>query len=84
MWKKFAVTVGALAGLVFVGYLLALIPAPPNKESPATEAVETPERRERSWLGDMIHAWKVTRPKDDGIRRVKAYTRILTPVNAWG
>jgi len=72
MWKKLAVTVGALAGLMLIGYLLALIPAPPNEESPATETVETPERRERSWLGDMIHAWKVTRPKDDGIRRVKS------------
>jgi len=51
-----------------MGYLLALLSTSPGDTS---SAIESSGPRERSWLGDMIHAWKVTRPKDDGIRRVK-------------
>lgn len=68
MRNKLWITVGVLAGLMLMGYLLALLSTSPGD----TSAIESSGPRERSWLGDMIHAWNVTRPKDDGIRRVKS------------
>lgn len=66
MRNKFWIIVGILAGLMLVGYLLALISTSPTDTSSANEA---PGQHQRSWLGDMIHAWNVTRPIDDGIQR---------------
>lgn len=69
MLRNLLITVGILLGLLLVGYLLAMLPAGPEQDNLSSTTPTTPTIRDRSWLGDMYHAWKVTRPKDDGIRR---------------
>ena len=69
MLRNLLIAVVILLGLILVGYLLAMLPVGPEQNGLSSVTTATSTNQDRSWLGDMYHAWKVTRPKDDGIRR---------------
>ena len=69
MVRNLLIAVVILLGLILVGYLLAMLPVGPEQNGLSSVTTATSTNQDRSWLGDMYHAWKVTRPKDDGIRR---------------
>jgi len=69
MGKNLLIAVAILSGLMLIGYLLAVMPVYLHDQTPTTDTTQSTTNNDRSWLGDMYHAWKVTRPNDDGIRR---------------